>query len=152
MRFILALIFLSFTIKASALDSIDKLPDKHIISIKNHNIQVTYVTKRKLWELYTALDPYWKNKSNVKVFLLPYSSDIMYRFITEKLGRTVYSFKKQVKRTRYLGKRRPPTFLTSEFVMLRKVSQTPNSIGILSKGVLVNEQDKVSYFIVDDTI
>ena len=80
----------------------------------------------------------WENGQAIVVFVLPPDHPATKEFAWSVLNVTPYSFEEKVGSMVATRDGNPPRVLTSEMEMIRAVANTPNSIGYLSKFIVVN--------------
>ena len=113
------------------------------VVIANTTVYMREMTVNELKGYLTRKNLMWPDGARVKVFMftlwLAQTKDFIWNFF----GMLPSQFKRAIDRRVYTGKASPPVYVTDEYGMIEKVSNSDYAIGILPDGLLTKDEDGI---------
>lgn len=101
---------------------------------------------RLLANIFTRKITRWlSNGQKITVFTRPLNSIEHKLFVIYWLGLTHYRYKKLLKQNTFSGAASSVKTITSDEIMLLTITKTPNSIGYISKFMVLNNDSTITY-------
>jgi ABC-type phosphate transport system substrate-binding protein len=100
--------------------------------VVNKSVPVTDFSSGELQAVFSMQKRHWSGQRQIKVFILPESSQTHQAFVKNSLHMFGHQVRRIWDRLIYAGTGIPPVELSSEEEMIEKIANTPDSIGYIS--------------------
>jgi ABC-type phosphate transport system substrate-binding protein len=100
--------------------------------VVNKSVPVTDFSSGELQAVFSMQKRHWSGQRQIKVFILPESSQVHQAFVKHRLHMFSHQVRRIWDRMIYAGTGVPPVELSSEEEMIEKIANTPDSIGYIS--------------------
>lgn len=100
--------------------------------VVNKSVPVSTFSSEELQAVFSMQKRNWSGQRQIKVFILPESSQTHQDFVKHSLSMFSHQIRRIWDRMIYSGSGAPPVEISSEKEMINKIANTPDAIGYLS--------------------